>query len=164
MPLYFLRETDILWTPEFEHPVQCVYGDRDFGCSTPIGARSQPITDDPFEPADVGLHQRSPVIAGGLLPSHATQLGDGLQVTVSHRRRHLRGVARHGAGAWWDDDGRLGVTHGDIAVDAINVVWSGTARSRPSKAMMEPISPSVCRSARRNTDRSVSAVAMARAE
>ena len=35
-----LRETDVLWTPEFEHPVQCAYGDRDLGRSTLIGARS----------------------------------------------------------------------------------------------------------------------------
>ena len=51
-----------------------------------------------------------------------------------------------------------------LSARRLNVVWSGTARSRPSRAMMEPINPSVCRSARRNTDRSVSAVAMARAE
>ncbi len=58
-----LREADILWTPEVEHAVQCVDGNRDLGRSTLIGARSQPITDDPFEAADVGLYQRSPVVA-----------------------------------------------------------------------------------------------------
>src|SRR5215218_3228233 len=31
------------------------------------------------------------------------------------------------------------------------VVWSGTARSNPSRPMTEPISPSVCRYASRNT-------------
>ena len=46
----------------------------------------------------------------------------------------------------------------------LKVVWSGTARSMPSRAMMGPISPSVCRRAKRNTALSVSAVAIARAE
>ena len=41
---------------------------------------------------------------------------------------------------------------------------SGTARVRPSRVMTEPINLSVWRSARRNTARSVSAVAMAKPE
>ena len=44
----------------------------------------------------------------------------------------------------------------------LKVEWSGTGRSRPSRCRTEPISPSVWRSARRNTARSVSAVAIAR--
>ena len=35
------------------------------------------------------------------------------------------------------------------------VVWSGTARSSPSRPMTEPISPSVCRNGRRKTARKV---------
>jgi hypothetical protein len=46
----------------------------------------------------------------------------------------------------------------------LNVEWSGVARSRPSSAMMDPINPSVCRNAKRNTARSVSAVVIANAE
>jgi hypothetical protein len=46
----------------------------------------------------------------------------------------------------------------------LSVEWSGTARSRPSRWMTEPISPSVCRKANRNTVRKVSAVTIARAE
>src|SRR6201981_340282 len=46
----------------------------------------------------------------------------------------------------------------------LSVEWSGTARSRPSRWMTEPISPSVCRKANRNTVRKVSAVAIARGE
>ena len=37
------------------------------------------------------------------------------------------------------------------------VVWSGMARSRSSKAMMQPISPSVWRGANPNRARKVSA-------
>src|SRR5439155_3439302 len=51
-----------------------------------------------------------------------------------------------------------------VSARRLSVEWSGMARSRPSRRMMEPISPSVCRRARRNTTRSVSAVVIARAE
>src|SRR5215210_7590131 len=44
------------------------------------------------------------------------------------------------------------------------VVWSGTARSSPSRPMTEPIRPSVCRYASRNTALNVSAVRIARSE
>ncbi len=117
-----LREADVLRTPEFQHPVQCVHGNGDLGRSTPIGAGSQPIADDPLEATDVSLHQGTPVVAGGLLPGHVAALGNDLQVPVSHRRRRLGCVARHGAGAWRDDDGRLGMTCGDLAMDAVLIV------------------------------------------
>ena len=35
-----LREADVLRTPEFQHPVQCVHGNGNLGCSTPISAGS----------------------------------------------------------------------------------------------------------------------------
>ena len=57
--------------PEVKHDVQCIVGNHAFSHSTLIGARSKAITDDPFEAADVGLNQSTPVIAGGLLLSHA---------------------------------------------------------------------------------------------
>src|SRR3954469_24277764 len=44
------------------------------------------------------------------------------------------------------------------------VVWSGTARSSPSRPMTEPIRPSVCWYASRNTALNVSAVRIARSE
>jgi hypothetical protein len=46
-----LWEADILRTPEFQHPVPW------------ICARSQTIADNPFEAADVGLNQSTPVVA-----------------------------------------------------------------------------------------------------
>ena len=51
-----------------------------------------------------------------------------------------------------------------VSARRLSVEWSGTARSSPSRRRIEPISPSVWRSARRNTVRSVSAVVIARAE
>jgi hypothetical protein len=52
------------------------------------------------------------------------------------------------------------------SVSALRLIveWSGTARSSPSRARMDVISPSVWRSARRNTARRVSAVAITRSE
>src|SRR6201998_2037794 len=46
----------------------------------------------------------------------------------------------------------------------LSVEWSGTVRSSPRSAMMEPISPSVCRKARPKTARIVSAGVIRRAE
>ena len=59
---------------------------------------------------------------------------------------------------------RRGRGTSSVSARRLRVEWSGTARSRPSRCRMEPIRPSVWRSARRNTARSVRAVAIARAE
>jgi len=37
-----LCEADVLWAPEFEHSVQCAYGNGNFARATPIGAGSYP--------------------------------------------------------------------------------------------------------------------------
>jgi hypothetical protein len=58
-----LWEADILRTPEFQHPVQCIHRDANLGRPTWICARSQTIADNPFEAADVGLNQSTPVVA-----------------------------------------------------------------------------------------------------
>ncbi|MGI4945893.1 MAG: hypothetical protein ACRYHQ_35925, partial [Janthinobacterium lividum] len=47
-----------------------------------------------------------------------------------------------------------------VSARRLRVEWSGIARARPGRVMTEPISLSICRSA----SRSVSAVAMPRAE
>lgn len=120
----------MLRTPEFEHPVQCAHGNRDPGRSTPIGAGSQIVTDDPFEAADASLHQGTLVIAGFILPSHAAMLGDDLQVTVYRGGCRLRCVAGHGVGAWRDDSGRLGMTHGDLAINAVLIVSTAGGERR----------------------------------
>jgi hypothetical protein len=49
-------------------------------------------------------------------------------------------------------------------IAALALAGSGTGRSRPSSRRTEPISPSVWRSARRNTARNVRAVVIARLE
>ena len=61
---------------------------------------------------------------------------------------------------WWRHDPRnVRKTHKGGSTS--NGVWSGTRKLRPSKPTMEPISPSACLWARRNTARNVSAVRMA---
>src|SRR4051812_25888474 len=60
--------------------------------------------------------------------------------------------------------GRCGCGTSTVAARRLRVVWSGTRKVRPSRPMMEPIRPSVCRNARRNTARTVSAVRMASSE
>src|SRR3954466_620556 len=59
-----------------------------------------------------------------------------------------------------------GFSRGTSSVSARRhrVVGSGTARSSPRRPMTEPISPSVCRYASRNTALNVSAVRIARSE
>jgi hypothetical protein len=117
-----LWEADVLRTPKFEHPVQCIHRDADLGRLTPVCAGPQAVANHPFEPADIGLSQSTSVVAWGLLPSHAAVRSDDPQVTISHRWCRLGYVARYGAGAWGNDDGRPGMTRGDLAVDAILVV------------------------------------------
>src|SRR4051795_12645566 len=51
-----------------------------------------------------------------------------------------------------------------VSARRLSVEWSGTASVRPSRPMIEPISPSVWRRASRNTARSVSAVRIASGE
>jgi hypothetical protein len=60
---WLLRKANVFRMPEFEHPVQCVHGDGDLGRSATISARSQAVANHPFEAADVGLDQSTPVVA-----------------------------------------------------------------------------------------------------
>src|SRR3954465_12927408 len=52
----------------------------------------------------------------------------------------------------------------NVSARRLRVEWSGTGRLRSSSCRTEPISPSVWRSAKRNTARRVSAVVIARSE
>src|SRR4051812_44171474 len=51
-----------------------------------------------------------------------------------------------------------------VSARRLSVEWSGTASVRPRRSMIEPMRPSVCRRASRNTARSVSAVRIASGE
>src|SRR5438094_6388390 len=65
---------------------------------------------------------------------------------------------------WTGSPPARGRDTGNVSPRRLIVEWSGAARSRPSSRRREAISPSVWRSARRKTARSVSAVVIANAE
>ena len=110
-------------------------GDVHLGRPTPLRARAQRGTDDPLEPAD-GSHSPEP---------HSFK-------PVLSTNRCMGSPSLRGRGT------------SSVSARQHRVKWSGTARVSPSRWTMEPIRPSVCRSARRNTARSVSAVRIARGE
>ena len=62
------------------------------------------------------------------------------------------------------DAARALVCTGNPPARLLSVVWSGTGKSTSSMRMIEPIRPSVWRSAMGNTARKASAVSMARSE
>lgn len=57
------RKADMLRTSEFQHQVQYIHRDANLGRLTPICAGSQAAADHPFEAADIGLNQGTPVVA-----------------------------------------------------------------------------------------------------
>jgi hypothetical protein len=71
-----LRNTDGLRASKREHAVEDVDGDRDLGILTSIGLRTQPVADNLLESANRGLHPRSFVVAGSLLPTDTPSVGD----------------------------------------------------------------------------------------
>jgi hypothetical protein len=90
-------DADVLRTAELQHAVQHAGGDGHLGVLAPLGPRTQAVTDDALPSRDVGLHESSEVVSRRPLPSHATTLGDELQMSVALCRRGLSRVARHRA-------------------------------------------------------------------
>ena len=84
--------------------------------------RSQRVADHPLVAADVRLYQRPSIIAGRLLPGHATALGNELQMPVALRRFGSSRLARHRAGTRWYDDSCIGMAFDDGAGDVVSVV------------------------------------------
>ena len=83
-------------------------------------------------------------------------------LTETAARRLLEAIGQQGVGPEPGLDRGFGSS--SVSARRLRVEWSGTARSSPSRAMMEATRPSVWRSARRNTARRASAVAIARSE
>jgi hypothetical protein len=73
-------------------------GNVHLGRPTLVRAGAQPITDHLFEPADAGFDTGSGIVAGRLLPSRSSMLGDALQMAVLLRRRTTTSGSRAGAG------------------------------------------------------------------
>ena len=126
---------------------------------------SRPVSADGHDPAGVGVHAEMELPPGPALAwCRASR--------PATRPRHTASApCCPPAGAWARYrqpasalPDRCGRGTSSVAARRLRVVWSGTARSRPSRPMTEPISPSVWRYARRNTALSVSAVRIASSE
>ena len=79
-------DADGLRASQLQHAVQHTDGDGHLGRLPPVRLRAQRVTDHPFVAADRRLDQSAKVVPGGLLSSHATRLGDCLQMPVVLRR------------------------------------------------------------------------------
>ena len=65
-----LCDTDKLRASKLQHAIRRTDGNANFSRSASIRTRPQCVPDPPFVSADIGLNQRTPVAAGGLLPGH----------------------------------------------------------------------------------------------
>ena len=68
--------------PSFQHAVRGMDGNVHLGRPTLVRAAAQPVTDHLLEPANGGFYPGSDVVAGRLLPSCSSVLGDALQMAV----------------------------------------------------------------------------------
>src|SRR5215211_382820 len=73
-------DPDVLRPSEIEHPVQDIGGNGHLGRLPPICLRTQSVADDAFPARDIGLHQSTPVVPRGPLPTHAAALGNTSQI------------------------------------------------------------------------------------
>jgi hypothetical protein len=96
-PIVILRLSDAngLGASELEHSVQNTDGDGYLGRLTLVGARAQCAADHLLVAADIRLNQRTPVVAGRLLPPHTAALSNELQMVVALRRRSRGRLAQH---------------------------------------------------------------------
>jgi hypothetical protein len=78
LSLRFLRDADGFWASKLQHPVQDADSNGNLGGLPAVRVRSQRVADHPLVAADVRLYQRPSIIAGRLLPGHATPLGNEL--------------------------------------------------------------------------------------
>ena len=74
------RDADVLRSSEVEHAVQGIGGNGHLGRLSPIRLGAQPAANDAFPARDIGLHQSTPVVPRGPLPTHAAALGNTSQM------------------------------------------------------------------------------------
>src|SRR5271166_4373298 len=70
-----LCDTDGLRASKLQHAIQRTDCDANLSRSARIRARPQCVPDYPFVSADIGLNQRTPVVAGRFLPGHSAAFG-----------------------------------------------------------------------------------------
>jgi len=82
--------------------------------------------DHPLVSTDVGFHQRAVVIAGRFLPTHATALGNELQMLVTLRRRGVGRLGGDRARTRRSDDCCIWIARRHLAADVVSVVCAVT--------------------------------------
>ena len=107
-----------------DHAVEHRDGDGDLALLARQRASAQPRADGCLVPADAGLRQAAPPVAGRPLPGHAPLVADEPDVTIPLARRRVAGGTRHRGRTWRDDDGRrpAGLPALDGLVDGLAVV------------------------------------------
>src|SRR5208283_1372688 len=116
-----LCDTDRLRASKLQHAIQRTDCDANFSRSARIRARPQCVPDHPFVSIDIGLNQRTPVVARRFLPGHSAALGNELQMRVALRRRSLGRLAQHTTRTRRHDDSCVRVTLGDFIVDIVPI-------------------------------------------
>src|SRR5215210_8875689 len=81
------RDADVFRASEVQHTVQHVSGDGHFGRLPAVRLRPEPVSDDALPSRDVSLDQGTIVVPRGPLPTHATALGNTLQIGIPLCRR-----------------------------------------------------------------------------
>src|SRR5208283_51453 len=77
-----LCDTDRLRASKLQHAIQRKDCDANFSRPARIRARPQCVPDHPFVSIDIGLNQRTPVVARRFLPGHSAALANELQLLV----------------------------------------------------------------------------------
>jgi hypothetical protein len=113
--------------------VEGVDGHGRLGHPIYVYTRPQPIADNWFPPPNSCLDFSSTVVAGGLLSDHAALPGDAEEVAVALCGPGFSCFAGHRCGAWRHDLRCIGVTFGDVGVNAILIIGAVT-RERGQRA------------------------------
>ena len=78
---------------KLQHAVQDMDGDGNLGGAAVVRAKAQAVADHLLEPPNRGFNSGALVVAGSLLPTDASLLGDAPRMTVALRRICLGGLA-----------------------------------------------------------------------
>jgi hypothetical protein len=119
-----LSDADGLRASKIKHVVQGLNGNGNLSGAAVFRPRAQGISNHPFKPADGALHQGSTSVPGCLLPTHASMLGDALEVPIALGRSALCHLARYRTRSWWNNHFRIRIALGDGVVDASLIIGS----------------------------------------
>src|SRR6201987_4645421 len=81
--LSVLCNADVAGASQLQHAVEDVDSNCHLGCLTLVGVRAQRVTDYPFPAADIGFHQRTPLVPRRFLPTHAAMFRNYMKMLVT---------------------------------------------------------------------------------